>query len=391
MRTTHQHPDIENIIDADGLQALKDRVALEVNEGLLPSAQFAVAFEGKMLAYETFGNASNSTLYPIFSATKAITASLAWQAIEAGSLDLAQSVGHFIPAFTTGGKEAVRIEHLLTHTAGFPNAPFRPTDYWDQNKRQARFQQWRLDWPPGSQYVYHPTSSLWVLVDILERIYQERFQTMIANNIANPLNLPELFIGCPESQHHRIAELKHVGTAPTTADYRKRNLPPPPVTEVTEEAITGFNDTDTRLVPTPGGGGFMNAATLALFYQGLLGYGATTSNFEGLPWQAETVRLARTVRTHDLKDPQLGIATLRGLGIVIAGENDRQLRGFGHTNHPLSFGHNGAGGQIAWADPDSGLSFVYLTNGHDRDPFRQGRRGISLSNRAAKLLNRDTA
>ncbi|MFZ8974524.1 MAG: serine hydrolase, partial [Pseudomonadales bacterium] len=94
MRTTHQHPDLENIIDADGLQGLKDRVALEVNEGLLPSAQFAVAFEGKMLAYETFGNASNSTLYPIFSATKAITASLAWQAIEAGSLDLAQSVGH---------------------------------------------------------------------------------------------------------------------------------------------------------------------------------------------------------------------------------------------------------------------------------------------------------
>ena len=41
---------------------------------------------------------------------------------------------------------------------------------------------------------------------------------------------------------------------------------------------------------------------------------------------------------------------------------------------PGSFGHDGAGGQIAWADPDTGVSFVYLTNGHDRHLIRQWRR-----------------
>ena len=43
----------------------------------------------------------------------------------------------------------------------------------------------------------------------------------------------------------------------------------------------------------------------------------------------------------------------------------------------------GAGGQIAWADPESGISFAYVTNGLDAHVIRQGRRGIALSSYAA--------
>ena len=38
---------------------------------------------------------------------------------------------------------------------------------------------------------------------------------------------------------------------------------------------------------------------------------------------------------------------------------------------PGTFGHNGAGGQIAWADPATGLSFAFVTNGYDRHEVRQ--------------------
>jgi CubicO group peptidase (beta-lactamase class C family) len=47
------------------------------------------------------------------------------------------------------------------------------------------------------------------------------------------------------------------------------------------------------------------------------------------------------------------------------------------------FGHNGAGGQLAWADPASGISLGYCTNGMDRNHVRQGRRGVGLASRAA--------
>ena len=73
----------------------------------------------------------------------------------------------------------------------------------------------------------------------------------------------------------------------------------------------------------------------------------------------------------------------RGLGLMIAGGADRNYRSFGHTNSEHAFGHGGAGGQIAWGDPATGISIGYCTNGFDRDVIRQARRGVGISSRAA--------
>lgn len=62
-------------------------------------------------------------------------------------------------------------------------------------------------------------------------------------------------------------------------------------------------------------------------------------------------------------------------------------RGFGRTCSPLAFGHAGAGGQIAWADPASGLSFCYLSEGLDANLLREGRRRAALCNRAGALVD----
>ena len=93
--------------------------------------------------------------------------------------------------------------------------------------------------------------------------------------------------------------------------------------------------------------------------------------------------MAREVRTGDLTDPIFGKRAHRGLGIVIAGDGDRVYRGFGRTGSPLMFGHNGAGGQIAWGDPESGVSLGYCTNGMDRHPLRQARRTVAIASLAA--------
>ena len=45
-------------------------------------------------------------------------------------------------------------------------------------------------------------------------------------------------------------------------------------------------------------------------------------------------------------------------------------------------GHNGAFGQVAWADPETGLSFAYVTDGLDEHVIRQGKRGVALSSLA---------
>jgi CubicO group peptidase (beta-lactamase class C family) len=124
----------------------------------------------------------------------------------------------------------------------------------------------------------------------------------------------------------------------------------------------------------------MTAADLALFYQALL----TGRAPDGRQiWSEETLRMAREIRTGALRDVRHGRLANRALGVMVAGDADRTWRGFGHTNSDLAFGHGGAGGQIAWADPATGISIGYCTSGHDRDPIRAGRRGVAISSCAA--------
>ena len=126
-----------------------------------------------------------------------------------------------------------------------------------------------------------------------------------------------------------------------------------------------------------GGGAVSSAADLALYYQGLLHNPGKTSDPDVLADATGHVR-------NTFPDPLTGVPANRGLGVVIAGDDGRSAgRGLGHTVSPRAFGHNGAGGQVAWADPDTGLSFVYLTNGLDRNQLREWRRSSGVASKAA--------
>ena len=368
---------------SEKLDDLLRRVRQEVDEGLLPSAQIAVAKEGRLVLFETFGDATNDSLYCVFSATKAVTSAAAWLLIEAGELSVDELVADIVPEFATNGKDVVTVEQLFLHTAGFPNAPFRPTDWLDRDRRLARFAQWRLNWEPGTRFEYHPSSSMWVVAEIIERRTGRDFTEFVRAEVAEPLGLRDLYVGLPGPENPRVTELMHCGDPMTSEDYERLGIPEPPVTEVTEEAILSFNRPEVRAVGVPGGGGIMSAAELALFYQGLIHGGSVDGR---RIWRESTLEMARTVRFGDLRDPMSGVPVNRGLGIVIAGDEYRNFRGFARDNSPLAFGHGGAGGQIAWGDPVTGISIGYCTNGHDRNPMRLGRRGLSISKRVAALV-----
>ena len=380
-RRVADSPDVVGI-DAEKLAAVVARVRREVDEGLLPSAQIAVAREGALALFETFGNATNDTLYCVFSSTKAITSAAAWLVIEAGDLSTDEAVAAIVPEFGANGKEAITVEQLFLHTAGFPQAPFHPADWFDRDRRLRRFATWRLNWQPGARFEYHPTSSMWVIAEIIERRTGRAFHDFVREEVAVPLGLPDMHLGLPSTENHRVATLEHCGDALGSAVYARLGIPEPPTADVTEDAILSFNYPEVRAVPTPGGGGIMTAAELALFCQALIHGGSVGGR---RVWKAETLAMARQVRSGELRDPLSGKRVNRALGIVVAGDEDRNYRGFGHDNSPLAFGHGGAGGQIAWADPVTGISIGYCTNGHDRNPLRMGRRGVSISNHVARV------
>jgi CubicO group peptidase (beta-lactamase class C family) len=365
-------------IDSGRLAELRTRVRREIDGGLLPSCQFALARYGKVAAFETVGAADLETRFVIFSATKVLVASGCWLLIGEGSLDIDRRVAEYVPEFGTNGKDVVTVEQVMLHTSGFPRAPLGPPAWADRDRRLEAFARWRLNWEPGTAHEYHPTSAHWVLAELIERISGRDYRDFIHERATQSLGLPRV-LGIPPADQDGIAELALCGE-PATPDELQAifGVPELPVTEVTDEALLSFNRPEVRAVGVPGGGGIATAATVALFYQALL------HNPDKL-WDPDVLADATGHVRNTFSDfLALGAPANRALGVVVAGDDgNANKRGFGHTQSPRTFGHNGAGGQVAWADPESGISFCYVTNGRDLNPIREGRRGIGISSRAA--------
>jgi len=367
-------------IHTDRIDALLARAHREIDEGLLPSCQVVLARDGEVVVAEAFGDATLDTRYNVFSATKPFVAGVMWCLIGEGRVDPAERVATLVPEFGTEGKAVVTIEQVMLHTSGFPSAPLGAPRWSDRASRLAAFARWRLNWEPGTRYEYHPTSAHWVLAEIIERVTGTDYRDVVQARITDPLGLPRVLGMAPDDTD--VAALEVRGEPATAAELRDAfGVDELPATEVTDAALLAYNDPLTRAVGVPGGGGVMRALDLALFYQGLL------HDRDGIWDPAVLVDVTTHVRNR-LPDPLLGVPANRTLGLVVAGDDGKaSLRGFGHTCSPVAFGHNGAAGQIAWADPATGLSFAYVTNGIDTNVVRQPRRGIALSSLAATCVD----
>jgi CubicO group peptidase (beta-lactamase class C family) len=361
------------------VKRLMDRVRREIDEGLLPSCQIALGLEGEIVAAENFGDARPDDRYCLFSATKPFVASTVWTLLTEGALRLEESVAVYFPEFGANGKRQITVEQVMLHTSGFPHAPMGPPEWYDRGARIGRMASWTLNWVPGTRYEYHPTSAHWVLAELIERATGRDYRDVVEERVTGPAGLPRI-LGIRREQQGGIRNLRLVGDH-ATADELERvfGMRALPETEVTDEAVMRFNEAAVRELGVPGGGGVGRAVDLALFYQVLL------HDPDGIWDRAMRTDGISRVR-NSLPDP-MGVPANRSLGFLIAGDDGRShIRGFGRTVSPRAFGHNGAGGQLAWADPATGLSLGYVTDGYDRHEIRQPRRGTAISSLAAAVI-----
>ncbi len=357
-------------VDSERLEAVFARAKRDVDEGVLPSAQVAVARNGKIAGMRTFGAATDESLYCIFSCTKAVVAAAMWLLFEEGLLKLDERVGDIVPEFRTNGKDVITVEQLMLHMGGFPYAPFRTADWDSREKLLEAFSRWRLNWEPGTKYEYHATSAHWVLSEIIYRRAGRDFRDVIRERITGPMGLDELFVGLPEEYDSRFAQVGFFGEI---------TEPPGGWGEVTPDAIMSFNGPMGRRVGIPGGG-VTGAGELAMFYQTLINGGETHEGKRIL--KRETVEFATTVRNR-LPDRIFNIPANRGLSIIVAGDDGNAFaRGFGRVASARAIGHGGAGGQIAWGDPETGISVGYCTDGFT-DWMTSGRRITAIGSLAA--------
>ena len=115
-------------MDQQRLNQLQDLIRADIAAGLYHGAVIKVARGGKVALEAAIGAAdaaqaqplSLSSVFSIFSVTKAFTNVLVLQAIEQGRFALTTPISDLIPEFKGHGREKVQMWHLLSHQAGFP-------------------------------------------------------------------------------------------------------------------------------------------------------------------------------------------------------------------------------------------------------------------------------
>ncbi|MBW2230765.1 MAG: beta-lactamase family protein [Deltaproteobacteria bacterium] len=329
--------------------ALEQAAEREISKGLI-ACQVAVARDNEVLWTRSFGSASADTRFWVASATKPIFSSAVWLLIGDGKLDVTRPVAHYLPEFAANGKQSVTVEQVLLMTCGFPGAPMDSRDGADPSRRIAQLAEWTLEYEPGTRYVYHGASAHWVLAELVERLTGQEFSAFVEKRVTRPLGLPRL-LGIRRDLQTDIAQLSRAADPETRALY-----------DYAAKIEAG----------EPGGGGVMTASTLALFYQGLLHNPGTLWSPEVLADGVGNVRCT-------LPDPLMNLPANRTLGVVIGA-------GFGTTwsESPTAFGWPGAGGQIGFAEPATGISFAFLQMG-DTDHVRQFARGAKMSHLALQM------
>jgi CubicO group peptidase (beta-lactamase class C family) len=381
---------------AEQVDALRARAQADLDAGLVPSCQYALALDGEVVVHETLGAPAGSR-WSMWSATKPVFASVVWQLMSDGLLDPQASVIELWPEFGRHGKDAVTLEHLLTFTSGFPAAELDLATIDDREARVRQMEEWTLEAEPGTAYAYHALSAHWVMAELVARVTGTDHRVALRERVLDPLGLTRLELGVPAHRQHDLQHTVDTGEPPTAAELAEAlGLPELP------DFLGGFvqGGADPEVSPfaelhawqqlhvleagQPGAGGVSDAADLALFYQALL------HNPKGV-WEAQVLEDVTTRVRNTFVGPPLGIVAMRTLGLEVQGDDPgSRWRVGGGAVSPTTFGHGGAAGQIGWADPTTGLSFAYLTNGADRNVVRQARQGRELSAAAAASVSSES-
>ena len=349
---------------ADINKSVQVAVDAAIREGGEIGVQVAAYLKGELvvdvwggLADDTTGRMVNGdTLFPVFSVTKAVTATALHIQAERGLIDYDKPISYYWPEFAANGKGAATVRDALTHRTGIPLMPAGVTPEqmcnWD----------WMIDqlakmepvFAPGTTSAYHSYTFGWIIAECVRRTDPKRrpFSRFIQEEICAPLGIDNLFMGIPDAAEPRIAKLTNMPAPPagTPAPGPLRMGAIPGQVGVVQEV---FGRPDVRRACIPGAGGIMNARSEAKFFAMLANGGALGG-----------VRLLSEERIRSFSTPRANrgevdrvLARVLNLGISgfhLGGESPPAPPVIGSNPHTIS--HPGAGGSIAWADPDARLA-----------------------------------
>jgi CubicO group peptidase (beta-lactamase class C family) len=217
-------------------------------------------------------------------------------------------------------------------------------------------------WPPGTGHGYHGRTFGFLLDELMRRIAGKTLSDYWQENFASPLEL-DFWIGLPEEQNSRVATIYAAksGKPPEPAKFYRDLVTPGTLARKTFTSpyglnvISKMNDPHIRTQPNVSFGGIGSASALAKFYSML----ANGGELDGQSFFSQETIERMTMTLSDGVDRVFQIPTAFSAGFM---KDSREVarRMFGPS--AISFGHPGAGGAQAFADPENKIAFAYVMN-----------------------------
>jgi CubicO group peptidase (beta-lactamase class C family) len=305
----------------------------------------------------------DSTLQLMFSTTKGIVAIAVAMCVQRGLLDYDEKVATYWPEFAAHGKGGATVAQLMSHQCGLiaPDAPVTLADALDWKTITTMLADTKPDWPIGSGHGYHAVTFGFLAGELIRRADGRSPGQFLADEIAGPLGV-ELWIGLPEEQEPRVS--------PIIGRPLNEDNPNPAIRAMLEmflgpetrggralflngalQVDDAFNRRDVHAAEVPAANGIGTAHALAKLYA------ATMSPIDGVQLlnEATRERARATVTPADEPDLCLVMPTTFGMGFMTYGM-------FTPYAGAGSYGHSGAGGSNAFAQPERQLAVGYVMN-----------------------------
>ena len=316
------------------------------------SASICVARHGRIVLHRGFGRLSEQagapstetdTVYILASISKPIAVSALMLLVERGDVVLSHSVQRHLPEFEGVHKEQAKVWHLLSHTSGLPDQVPENRELRAAHAPLRRFVAAALKTPllyePGKGFGYQSMGTL-LAGEIVERVTKRPLRDFLRDEIFRPLGMTRTSLGLGGL---RVEQTAIYQTGRETEDVRS----------------WGPNTPYWRDIGHPWGGVHSTSGDLAILLQTFLDGGAYGS----------TRLFSPTTVAAMIRDHNRGLDAPWGLGWAL--RDSKVWNAFGDLGSARTFGHVGATGTVAWADPDRQLLCALLTtrSAGDRDGF----------------------
>lgn len=300
----------------------------------------------------------------IFSSTKGLLSILAGMLVDQGKLDLDATVASYWPEFAQKGKDLTTVRQALSHKAGLSALTealnLDQVLHWETMVEKLESAQ--PIFTPGQGHQYHAITFGWLIGEILHRASGLGLRALFEKLIKDPLGVdawigasdealikaahlypsPDNPLSIPESSEHWAGIRKYELTAMTLGNAFPAEL---------SGDNTGFNDDRVRKAEIGGAGGLASAEALATIWS------ATVSDYEKVRLLSDEVIADMSV-VQSSGMPNISMDPpfpSWGSGFMLSTERR-------HFLTDRSFGHDGFGGQVTFADPTHKIGFAFITN-----------------------------